>query len=681
MELKRIKISYAAPVILFFIAILYVFITYSSWLTSSCIAPLGADIKFHVATVSSFVEQIKQYGFIYPVEYLQDISGFYWYIRGLIPILVPGLLAFVLPFNTAFFLVFMLVYVFLTLVMYFFVKNLTDEYIGFLFGIFFLFSNLSNMIFSVGGNYQFFFGLLFFLLAMTFLFKYTHHPTKKNLLFLSLSVLALGMIYIFSLVFFVSFMFLYGIMQKKWHLLKIALILVLALSFFLIPTFLTGSYLKTDASTNFYSPSQFFKLYVLPSTPFSWIYHPRTEYHGQLDFNQGIHVHIAGILAAGFLLLKRRRLESSRFVLIYLIVMVGWVTLAFMSRVLPFLFLKSFFVNSLPTERLMMHVAFAFLFVIAVALSQLSIHWRSFIGAGIAGLLVLGTSVFSNKFFFAAVGIAVIFGLKEVVKKEKLHHGHVILSGILILLLLFPLTGKVENTNLDPRPAYFIVDDAKNFIAPEDVFFFTGGWSLQETILSCTKAHSIVQIDRDGAISGLSGDIDMLNPDIATKETLESRGVTKILIVLDQILENGKINEQKVAHLVKWFGQPKAIQPKMQTKEKLQDYYPILVFDVPKKERDYETEMISPRKIKINNLQDKENLLINIEYHPWWKAKDFSSKEQVEIKNKEGLIELNNIKNHDSIILIFSLRYFVIGGIISLASLFFLIRILRRRGS
>ena len=678
MYIKKIKISYAAPLLLLLIALLYVFITYSSWLTPSCIAPLGADIKFHVATVSSFVEQLKQYHFIYPVEYLQDVSGFYWYTRGLIPLLIPGLLALLLPLNTAFFLVYLLIYVLLTLVMYFLVKSLSDEYIGFLFGLFFLFSNLSNMVFSVGGNYQFFFGLLFFLLAMMFLFRYYHQPTKKNLLFLSLSVLALGMTYIFSLVFFISFMAVYGVFHRRWHLIKIAAIFVLALSVFLIPSFLTGSYLHLDTSQDFYSPSQLLKSYILPSTPFSWIYHAKTDYSGNKDFNQGIHLYLAGILAAGFLLLKKKKLESSTFVLCYLAVMIGWIVLGFMSRVLPFDFLKSFFVNSLPTERLMMHVALAFLLPISVALSQLSLHWRSFVAAGAAGLLVLGTSLFTNKFFFAALGLAAIFWLKEITQKEKLHHGHVILSSVLLLLLLFPLTGKVETTNLNPRIDYFIVDDAKNFITPNDVFYFKGGWSLQETIISCTKAHSTVQIDRDYFISGLDDRIDVFNPDISTKEALERRGVTKLLIVLDQLVENGKVNEQKAAHLATWFGQPKLIQPKMQAGEKLIAYYPILVFDIPQKEHDYTIDMLSPRKIRITNTQQHDNLLLNLEYHPWWKAHDETGND-VFINNEGGLIQLTGVKEIGVIILTFSMRYFIIGLLISLASIFFLWRDVRSK--
>ena len=98
-NLKRVPFFAVLFTVLLLTALLYLFFSYSSWLTASCIAPVGADIKFHVATVNSFVEQIKAWSFFYPIEYLQDVSGFYWYTRGFIPLVVPSLFSLFLPMS------------------------------------------------------------------------------------------------------------------------------------------------------------------------------------------------------------------------------------------------------------------------------------------------------------------------------------------------------------------------------------------------------------------------------------------------------------------------------------------------------------------------------------------------------------------------------------------------------
>lgn len=679
MHIKKINIGFVAPLLLAIIAVLYVFITYSPWLTSQCIAPLGADIKFHMATANSFVEQIKEYGIIYPIEYSEDISGFYWYIRGIIPLLVPALLHLFFPFNTAFFLGYLLVYIFVVLALYFFVRKLTDHYIGFVCAIFFLFSNIANMAFSVGGNYPFFFGLFFFFLSMLSFYKYAYEPTKKHFLYLFLSALSLGMTYIISFIFFISFVLLYMLVIKQWKIFKIFLILILSLSLFLIPSFFTGTQLSTSVR-QFDAPVQFLRLFILPSTPFSWIYQSQTVYQGPLDFNQGIHLYLFGLLGAAYLVYRRFFTKSSTFLLGYMALIILWVFLGFFSRIIPLQFFQSFFGTVLPIERLVTHVALSFLFIGCYALHRLSLDWETFVPVTFLSLLVLGTKIFSTKFFYALVGVAVLYGLKELLsKKKKIHHHHLILGSLLLLLLLFPLTGKVETTNLEPRVSFFTVDDSKLSLARDDVFYFVGGWSLEQAILACTPTHSIIQQDRDGAISGLSSDINVFDSSERTKEILQRRGVTKLLIVLDQIVEDGKINEQKVAHLIQWFGQPTVMQPGMNTIDKKQNYYPIFVFTIPRIPRDYGLKMVNPRVVEITNSQHKDTFLVNIEYHPWWKAIDSSTREPLQIENDGGLMRLNNIGAVDTITLVFSLKYFIVGLFLSLCGIGWLVRELRQR--
>jgi hypothetical protein len=361
--------------------------------------------------------------------------------------------------------------------------------------------------------------------------------------------------------------------------------------------------------------------------------------------------------------------------------MVIWIVLGWISRVVPLQFLQSFFGAALPIERMVVHLALSFLFVGCYALHRLAADWRSFVAVTFAALLALGTGIFTTKFFYAFLGIAALYGLKELISREKIEHHHLVIGSILLLFLLFPLTGKVETTNLQPRVAYFTVDDAKMHLSRDDVFYFVGGWSLDQAILACTPTHSIIQIDRDYPISGLSSDIDVFDPSEKTKEILQRRGVSRLLIVLDKIVENNQINEQKVAHLVQWFGQPTLMQPRMVTEEKEQNYYPILVFTIPPITRDYELEKLSPRATDIINIQQKDSLLVNLEYHPWWKAEDALSDAPLEIINEGGLMRFKGISQVEKIELRFSLKYFIMGFILSLIGIWLFVREYRQRRS
>lgn len=672
--LQKIKMKYAVPFVLMIIAILYIFFTYNSWLTSNCIAPLGADIKHHIANVTLFTNQIKLYGIVYPVEYLRDISGYYWYTKNWLPIIIPSLFTLFLPLNTAFFLVYLFLYAIVTLILYMLIKGLTDEFTGFIIALFFLLSNLSNMIFSVGGNYQFLFGLLFFFLAMHYLFQYSKSSTKKNLLLLTISIVALGMSYTFSLIFFLSFAFIYAIVTKQLTLIKVLVICIFLLGFFLVPSFLTGSYLNVTNEDNFPSPSELLRLYILPTSFFGWIYQSTTHYQGHLDFNQGIHLYLAGFISIIYLILKKIKTKEATFINLHLLVMVGWVLLGFASRLDLFSFLKNFFATGVNPERLMMHVALAFLFVVTYALYKFTLQWKSFVVVFLLALLTLGKYVLSSKFLFILLGVGVILGLKGIKIGEKVQHHLLIISSLILLLLLFPLTGKVETTNLQPRVDYIILPNIQNYINENDTFYFLGGWSLQESIIACTRAHSIIQTDKDQIISGLNDNIDIFNQTISTKDALEMRGITKLSIVGDQLVEGKKISKGKISHLIKWFGQPKLMQLKSRIRGRLVNYYPLFIFDIPKKETPYKIEIKNPINIIITNIKNQNNLILNLEWHPWWKAKDIQNNKEIQIDNKEGLIHLVNVVDIETITLDFSIKYFVFGFLLSLVGFWLLIK-------
>src|SRR3989344_9642609 len=121
---------------------------------------------------------------------------------------------------------------------------------------------------------------------------------------------------------------------------RMAILFVVVLGFFLIPAVITSSYVSNPHLDNFPSPIALLKLYVLPSTPFGWIYEPQTVYNGQKDFSEGIHVYLIGLLALAYLFYKKIKTMETKFILTYLLVMVGWVALGFVSRILPFVFLK-----------------------------------------------------------------------------------------------------------------------------------------------------------------------------------------------------------------------------------------------------------------------------------------------------------------------------------------------------
>jgi len=653
--------------LLIVISLIYVFTNYYTWLTPSCIAPVGADIKFHQTTVHLFLEQLDQYGFVYPMNLAEDIAGFSWYVRAPVPIIVPAIFNLFLSFNAAFYLVYMLAYILLILAFYSFTKELTNNYTAFLMSIFFLFSAASNMIFSVGGNYQFLIGLIFFFFSCKYFLLYTKNPTKKNLVLWILSAALMGLTYTFSLVFFTSFILLYMLVQRDFKKIQFILIPPLLIGFFLLPVYVTSSYMDVESSSDLMSPMATLKTYILPTTWYNWIYLENTNYQGQLDFNHGPHIYIIGLVFL-VLLFRKEKTPQYTFIKVYLVSMLIWLSLGYLSNIVYLGPISRLLRSGIGSERVMFHTYLAFLFVAVYGINRFKIvHWKSLIITTAVGMIALGTLFFKSKFFFALVPFYAVAIAKAFFEKEK--SKEIIISSLIVYLLLFPLTGKVETTNLQPRPSAINVDGIQEFIKPGEVFYFLGGWSLEQTILSCARARSVIQIDRDSPISGLSPDfIDLLKTDIATKQKLETRGVQKIVIALDMIVEDGKVVPEKVNHLVSWYGQPEIFQTK--------DYYPFLVFKTNVKDNP-EMKIENPVHIIFSNQNKSENFLTGIEYHPWWRA--FNDGSELETKNKDGFVEVHGTGAVDKITLNFSLKYFYLGAFLSLIGVALLVVILRKR--
>lgn len=653
--------------LLIVISSIYVFANYHEWLTPSCIAPVGADVKFHEATVHLFLSQLETFGFIYPVDFVEDVAGFYWYIRAPIPIIVPAIFNLFLSFNAAFYLVYMLAYILLILAMYSFAKELTSKYTAFLISVFFLFSAASNMVFSVGGNYQFFLGLIFFLFLCKYFLLYTKDATRKNLFLWILFAALTGLTYTFSMIFFTSFALLYLVIHRDFKKIPLIFIPLLLTGFFLLPVYITNSYMNIGLASKFISPMETLKTYILPTTLTGWIYLQNTNYKGQLDFNHGPHIYLIGLVFL-ILLFRKEKTHQYKFIKVYLASMLIWLFLGYLSNIIYLGPISVFLQLGVGSERILFHTYLAFLFIAAYGINKFKIvHWKSLVLTTAVGMVALGTSFLKSKLFFVLIPFYAVAFAKMFLEKEK--SKEIIISSLIMYLLLFPLSGKVETTNLEPRPSAINIDGIQDFVKPGEVFYFKGGWSLEQTIITCAKARSIIQIDRDRPISGLNDEIAVLDQSENTKQKLESRGINKIVIVIDQILDGDKINPNKVAHLVKWYGEPKIFQPK--------NYYPFLVFDT-KVNKTLKREIKSPIYIGFDNFERKETFMTDVEYHPWWQAYDENNND-LDIKNRDGFIEVQGAGSTHQIALKFSLKYFYAGAFISLIGLLLFLYSLKMR--
>ncbi len=661
------KVYLSLIVLVLIISGIYVFYNYNSWLTSDCIAPVGADVKFHVATVYLFLEHLKAYRGIYPIDYLEDTAGLFWYYRSPVPILLPALANLFLSFNASFFLIYLLAYIAVIIALFFLASTLTDKYTAFYIAVFFLFSAASNMTFSVGGNYQFFIGLIFVLLSLKFFYLYAQNKSKKYFIAFYLSAVLLGLSYTLSFLFMTAFFIIYTAHKRDLKLLYAAVAVILTIGLFIVPLYATRGLPREDSALSFgFSPVGILKQYILPSDFTGWVYKANTEYRGQLDFNYGPHIYLLGLVFF-ILLWRKERTPQYSYIKAYWYSMLLLLAVGFITRLVNLGFINEFY-SGFNSERLMYHVYLSFLLIVAYGVHRFSIvHWKSLIPVTLISMVALGTGLFKSKIFFALLPFYAVVILREFFVKSKIKK-EIIISSIVVFLLLFPLSGKVETTNLGPRPGSMNIEGISDYIGPGEIFYFKGGWSLEQIILSCAKARSTTQIDHDGAISGLNSEIDILNPSIETKNKIEFRGINKVVIALDQIMDNDKIDPNKVAHLVSWYGEPKIFQ--------LKNYYPFIIFETKVKER-VKREMESPVIIHFSNADKKDSFLTDLEYHPWWRA--YSGDAPVGIKNSEGFVEVLDTSNVDRITLKFSLRYFILGAVVSLIGIVTFVFMIRKK--
>ena len=553
---------------------------------------------------------------------------------------------------------YVLAYIAAIIALFFLMSSLTDKYAAFYASVFFLFSAASNMSFSVGGNYQFFLGLILVFLSLKFFYLYAQHKSSKFFIAFYISAVLLGLTYTLSFLFLIPFFILYALSQRNSRLLYTTIAVILTVGLFIVPLYATPSF---D-----FSPASMLKTFILPSDWTGWIYKSSTEYKGQLDFNYGPHIFLLG-LAFFVLLWRKERTPQYTFIKVYWYSMLLLLLLGFITRLVNLGFINEFY-GGFNFERLMYHIYLGFLFIVAYGIHRFNfIHWKSLVPVTLISMVALGTYIFKSKVFFALLAFCSISLLKDFFTKSKIKK-EIIISSIVIFLFMFPLSGMVETTNLGPRPGFINLEGISDYVKPGEIFYFKGGWSLEQIILSCAKARSTTQIDHDSAISGLNSEIDVLNPSAETKKEIEFRGINKIIIAIDQIMEDNKVDPSKVSHLVSWYGEPKIFQ--------LKNYYPFVIFETNVSER-VKREIESPILIRFSNTDKRGSFLTDLEYHPWWRA--YSDDVPLEVKNSEGFVEVLNTSNAEKITLKFSLRYFIFGAIVSLLGIAMFIIMLKKK--
>gem|GEM_PF-2816315 len=650
--------------LLFFILVFsYLFYTYSPWLTDHCIATVTADVNHHIAHYTSFIQHLKTNHGWYPVDYTRDNDGFYWYFVLPLPYILPWILSFFFSANFAFFLFYILAYCFLILGFYLFLLNFCQRPIAQLLCAFLVVGPFLNLIFSVGGNYHFFIGLTFFIYTLHYFYRFTLTNEKKYLFLCTLFFLLLGSTYYFSLLFFLAFAIVYLVIKRNFRMLTYFFFLGLVLSVYLLPTTIqTLTFEEKNPPT---SMAQILTTHVLPKYGLtSWLYMKSPPYDSTRDQNHGPHMYILGILSLLLLLFfYRERTHAYSFLLLYFLVIL-------------FFFLFPSTTKIIPSERLMVHFYTAFFFLFAYALNKIKLHIYTLLAVLLFSTYFIPSPFLRSQFFFFLILlIPLLFSLwKKDPAFSFMKHDYFMIGLHLLFffLLIFPLTGSVEGTTLMPRTNFFSIDAIHTAVYPQDVLAYQGGFTLGYPLLSCAYSTGVLPggASRDRDISK-QDEIDFFNSSQFMRDLIAFKDITKIVIPVEIIQNNGKINIAKIQHLLNWYGNPAVVTAFFRMYDHgrlLQEIpYPLLVFHAQPPQPPYTLTTITPIHLQVTNAHHLDRFMINIQYNAWWHA--FADGKEIPIINRGGYITFANIQNIPVIDLRFSMFWFYLGRIFSIIAL------------
>lgn len=667
MNLKEFIKSHYIFLIFAVFAFAYIFFTYAPWLESDCVFPVAADVPGHISNFFTFKQQFETYHFVYPVEFTKDVTGFFQYVYLPFSLAGPLVLSFFIQFSKAFFSFYMIFYAFAAISFYFLLRQFSNRLITLIFSIFFLFLPL-NKPFSVGGNYHFLIGLSFLFLAIAFFYRYNITSKTRTDLFLFIFFsLLLGITYTFSLIFLLAFAFIYLLTKKNFKLLAIPLLIFLSLSYFIIPASLT-LLLSPSENAGGESVKQLLETFVLPrNSPISWIYLHETPYDGRLDFNLGLQIFVMALFLIPLLYLSNREKDDTRKFL-----GINVLTMFF------FVILGIFKPSIIPSERFMAVFWYSLMIISAYALSKTKLNMPAlFLILGLGAFAAFGSGY--KQFYYLLVltlPLAIYLWLK---KDENFTYSlntkdlKFYICLFALFLLLFPLTGRVETTTLGARTNHFILDGIENFVKPEDVEYYQGGYGgIENIILSCSKSHSIIDWGRDVILTSAptAFNLDAFNPEESTLNNLKWLGITKVIITAESINQKG---EASIQHLVKWFGQPAIFEAKFRSGSNSFPY-PLLIFNVPKESKTYSLEIKNPIHLILHKQIDADSLYIPVSYSFWWK---FPA--GVKAENKDGYLLLSNLRGMNTVEIIFNMFYFKLFGAVSLISFVILLFFLNKQ--
>lgn len=658
--------SHIVSIIFSVAALVYVFYTYSLWLNAECVVPVAADLPGHISNFYAYKAQLSQYHFVYPVEFIKDIAGNYWYYYLPFSLMGPAILSLVLTFGKAFFSFYMLFYALSAIAMYFLLRQFGNKLISVLFSSVFLFYIL-NRPFSVGGSYHFIIGLPFYFFALAFFYKYTNSLSRRDLILFCLSLFMLAITYQFSFFLLMIFIFAYLAVSKKFRLMIFPLLTALSAGYFVLPVILTA---QTSGYNLTYTVLGTLSRYVLPqSSPFAWLYLHTTPYSGPLDYNLGLQIFVvAPILFAASCFFIRDKLKSNAGKFLGLLV--------FISLILFALIFTKF--NFVPEERIMALLLYSLFIFSAFLLSELKLNMPALTIVLVFGLLVADRNLGIYYMFFSLIiAFAILLWLKKdpnIIYNINKRDIKFYLSIFILFLLIFPLTGRVETTTLHPRVNHFVLDGIEEFVKPPDVIHYTGTNGLQDGIMACSKSKGL---DAWGA--GILGTqpirdaMDIFDNSTQTADFMKFVGVTKILVTVEEIQRRGGVNS--VQHLLDRYGEPVVFTAKFKYNKDVSVDIPILIFDT-KYSGERRFEIITPAKILVRNPENENEILLPIRYHKWWKP----SAGTLTSTGKNGFMYLSNIENQKEILLKLDTIYFKFSAIVSIISAMFLFYAFKKSG-
>ncbi len=587
------------------------FLITAPWFDKKCTFATQGDIEGHFMTSLSFQEQLIKYGRIYPVSFKYFPLGFYHFSYSPFPFLLPLPLRLFLNPRDAFFAVYTIFFALNGFTLYLLLRRKGSASASFFFASLYFLSPLLNQQLSVYGSYHHIIMMPFMFMALLFSQKFIEKPSRKNALFFILFSFLAIITHFIMLVFLFIFFIVTDITKHKLKLTGLFIISALMSSFYYVPVFFQGLVINLSS----HAETGIGKLLMVFSHSILFPVN-NGEGMGLSDYFVGPYLFISMIIS---IIVKWPVLKKNNISLIFLAVSL---ILVILWSFVPFLN------SSAPVDRIQFFLCLAFLLVTSFALSKKIFGAELLIVTGILAL------IFPVQPLLLLLLMNAIFYVVEYFIKRTFHL-KIGISLIIIIVLLLSFTNLFLNT-INYFRIWCISFPTTDFLHEGDIFL--------TPLMSSFRSLGYYT---NAGYGGTIGHTTLLKklPSINDKSFISFAklgGINRILILT---------NDKGVPFYYRIF----------------KSY--VMVYSLTPASLNYSQTIVNPALIHIKtNMTD--NVTLRIYYHPWWRAFASDGRE-LNVSFNGFFINVQN-NGYKDFNLMFDMKYFNVGAVISTLSFVFL---------